>query len=81
MDHNRNEGNGITPWSIFGGLVRAVAGMRLAPKSGRETREAIGYQAGRWREKAREQAGRFRERTSERASAFRNRMSDEEAGR
>jgi gas vesicle protein len=81
MGHNRNEGYGFTTWFIFGALVGAAAGILLAPKSGRETREMIGDQAGRWREKANYEAGRFRERASERASAFRQRMNDQESGR
>lgn len=81
MAHNRNDENGFTTWFIFGALVGAAAGMLLAPKPGRETREIIGDQAGRWRNKANYQAGRFRERASQRASAFRNRMSDEETDR
>jgi gas vesicle protein len=81
MAHNGNNGYGFTTWFIFGALVGAAAGILLAPKSGRETRDMIGDQAGRWRNKATYQAGRFRERASERASAFRNRMNDQEAGR
>jgi gas vesicle protein len=80
MAHNENNGYGFATWFIFGALVGVVAGMLLAPKSGRETREMIGDQARNWRDKANYQAGRFRERASQRASAFRNRMNDQEAG-
>jgi gas vesicle protein len=80
MAHN-NEGYGVSTWFIFGALMGVVAGMVLAPKSGRETREMIGDQARNWRDKANYQAGRLRERASERASTFPNRMNDQEAGR
>jgi gas vesicle protein len=79
MAHHDNNGNGFATWFIFGALVGVAAGMLLAPKSGRETREFIGDQARDWRDKANYQAGRIRERASQRASAFRNRMSDQES--
>lgn len=89
MAHDGN--NGFATWFIFGALVGAAAGMLLAPKSGKETREMIGdqtrnwrdkanYQAGRVRERASEQAGRIRERASEQAGRFRERMNDQETG-
>jgi gas vesicle protein len=87
-----NEGSGSATWFIVSALVGAAAGMLLAPKPGRETREMIAdqarnwrdqanYQAGRLRERANEQARRFRERASQQAEAFRERMNYGEAGR
>jgi gas vesicle protein len=87
-----NEGSGSTTWFIVGALVGVAAGMLLAPKPGRETREMIGeqarnwrdqanYQAGRLRERANEQARRFRERGAQQAEAFRQRMDDQEPDR
>ena len=75
-----NEGYGVATWFIFGALVGIAAGMLLAPKSGRETREMIGDQVKNWREQARNwrdtanyQAGRLRERASEQAGRLRGR--------
>jgi gas vesicle protein len=88
MAYNR----GAATWFIVGALVGVAAGMLLAPKAGRETREMIAeqtrnwgdqanYQVGRLRERANEQARRFRERGAQQAEAFRERMNDQEADR
>jgi gas vesicle protein len=73
-------GSGSTTWFIVGALVGVAAGMLLAPKSGRETREMIadrarnwGEQARNWRDQANYQAGRLRERANEQARRFRER--------
>jgi gas vesicle protein len=87
-----NEGSGSATWFIVGALVGVVAGMLLAPKPGRETREIIGerardwrdqanYQAGRLRERANEQARRFRERGAQQAETLRESMNDQEPDR
>lgn len=83
-----NEGNSFATWFVFGALVGAAAGMLLAPKSGKDTREMIGDQARNLggqarnlRDKANYQAGRIRERASEQAGRFRERMDDQESGR
>jgi gas vesicle protein len=79
MAHNEN--SGFATWFIFGALVGAAAGILLAPKSGKDTREMIGDQARNWRDKANYQAGGIRERASQQAGRFRERMNDQETGR
>lgn len=83
-----HEGNNFATWFLSGALVGAAAGMLLAPKSGKDTREMIGDQARNfggqardWRDKANYQAGRIRERATEQADRFRERMNDQETGR
>jgi len=87
-----NGGSGSATWFIVGALVGVAAGMLLAPKPGRESREILGeqarnwrdranYQAGRLRERANEQARRFRERGAQQAEILRERMNDQEADR
>jgi gas vesicle protein len=63
-----NGGSGSPTWFIVSVLVGVAAGMLLAPKPGRETREILGEQArnwgeqaGNWRDRANYQAGRLRE--------------------
>jgi gas vesicle protein len=75
-----NGGSGSTTLFIASALVGVAAGMLLAPKPGRETREIIGEQARNWGEQARNwrdranyQAGRLRERANELARRFRER--------
>ena len=75
-----NGGSGSTTRFTVGALVGVAAGMLLAPKPGRETREIIGGQARNWGERARDwrdqanyQAGRLRERANEQARRFRER--------
>jgi gas vesicle protein len=79
MAYNNGE-SGSATWFIVGALVGVTAGMLLAPKSGRETREMIADQARNWQERARDwrdqanyQADRLRERTNEQARRFRER--------
>jgi gas vesicle protein len=75
-----NGGSGSTTRFIVGALIGVAAGMLLAPKPGRETREIIGGQARNWGERARNwrdqanyQTGRLRERANEQAGRFRER--------
>ena len=42
MASDRNDAGGYLGWFFLGGLLGAAAGLLLAPKTGRETRELIG---------------------------------------
>src|ERR671915_2395410 len=75
-----NGGSGSTTRFIVGALVGVAAGMLLAPKPGRETREIIGEQARNWGERANYQAGRLRERANEQARRFRERGAQQAEG-
>ena len=41
MASDRNDAGGYLGWFFLGGLLGAAAGLLLAPKTGRETRELI----------------------------------------
>lgn len=82
-----NGGSGSTTLFIVSALVGVAAGMLLAPKPGRETREMIADQARNWQERARDwrdranyQAGRLRERANEQARRFRERGAQQAEG-
>jgi gas vesicle protein len=54
--------NRIITGLIAGSIIGAVAGLLIAPKSGKETREIVGTRAGELRERAEEYVGNLRER-------------------
>ena len=57
---------------VLGGVAGALAGILLAPRSGRETRGSIVSRAGEARERGREGYFEARERAGERAAEFRD---------
>ncbi len=57
---------------VLGGVAGALAGILLAPRSGRETRGSIASRAGEARERGREGYFEARERAGERAAEFRD---------
>lgn len=57
---------------VLGGVAGALAGILLAPRSGRETRGSIASRAGEARERSREGYFEARERAGERAAEFRD---------
>lgn len=57
---------------VLGGVAGALAGILLAPRSGRETRGSIASRAGEARERTREGYFEARERAGERAAEFRD---------
>lgn len=57
---------------VLGGLAGALAGILLAPRSGRELRGSIASRAGEARERGRESYFEARERARERAAEFRD---------
>lgn len=64
---------------ILGGVAGAVAGILIAPRSGRELRSAVSSRAGEARERGREGYFEARERARERVSGMREpRPADEE---
>ena len=57
---------------VLGGVAGALAGILLAPRSGRELRGSIASRAGEARERGREGYFEARERARERAAAVRD---------
>ena len=55
-------GNKLITGLVAGAIIGAVAGLILAPKSGKEAREIVGGQVVQWRNRAGEAVGSLRER-------------------
>lgn len=54
MSNERSDAAGYLGWFFFGGALGAVAGLLLAPRPGRETRERLAERGGEWARRAQE---------------------------
>ena len=74
MANNDNNGNSFTLGFLLGGIIGAIVGVRLAPKSGAETRADLAVRSEELRDKAEDLAATVRERVGPAMETVRERM-------
>ena len=71
---NNDDGGTFMTGFLFGGIIGAIVGILLAPKSGSETRAELAGQSEVWRDRAEEIAARVRERVGPAVEGVRERV-------